>query len=110
MGLRLGIMTIAARLQEFSQKQGTEDKALLNSLTGCVDEQDGRSLLIHGKELHLIARLQPAAGSADQTIARHIGHEITVRGGRSNEGAVPVTTVEDVETVAKGCAPAPSEA
>ena len=51
-----------------------------DSLTGCVDERDGQYVLTNDTNLQPIARLQPAAGSADDNFARHMGHKVTVRG------------------------------
>lgn len=76
------------------------------SLTGCIDEHDGGYVLTNDTNLQPIARLKPAAGSAEDNFARHMGHKVTVRGTLAKEDPLPFITVDSIETVSQTCAPA----
>jgi len=84
----------------------SQPPAAKDSLTGCIDERDGQYVLTNDTDLQPIARLQPAAGSAEDNFARHMGHKVTVRGKLVKEGVPPLMTVTGVETVSNSCAPA----
>jgi hypothetical protein len=76
------------------------------SLTGCIDEQDGKYVLIDEKDRdHLIASLE-AEGFPAEGFARHLGHKVTVRGtGNSSGTERPVFRVRSVETISESCGP-----
>ena len=73
------------------------------SLSGCVDPQDGRYVLIHDQSRELIAQLE-ADGFETEGFAKHLGHKVTVRGtGSSNGTERPVFKVRSVETISDSC-------
>jgi hypothetical protein len=82
-------------------------KAAKTSLTGCVDEHDGEYVLTNDRDLKPTARLRPAAGSAEDNFARHMGEKVTVQGRLSDGQPLPVLTVDSLKTVSQTCAPAP---
>jgi hypothetical protein len=86
--------------------QGKAEPAAKASLTGCIDERDGRYVLTNDTNLQPTARLQPAAGSPEDNFARFMGQKVTVLGVLSKEEPLPVMTVESVKTVSQTCAPA----
>jgi len=74
------------------------------SMTGCIDEDNGRYRLVDDRELQPIADLQ-AEGFPAETFAKHVGHKVVVR-GTSNPGDVrPLFKVRSIETVSETCAP-----
>ena len=75
------------------------------SMTGCVDEQDGRYVLLDDHMLNKLANLETAIASAENVFAKHMGHKVVVKGSRASgqEAVFRVTSIEDVATV---CAPA----
>jgi hypothetical protein len=76
------------------------------SLTGCVDEQDGKYVLLDDRMLGKLADLETSAASSEDVFAKHVGHKVIVKGARSSEqeGKFKVASIEDVAAV---CAPAP---
>jgi hypothetical protein len=105
----LALLMFAGSLAAVPPQAGqTERPAAKASLTGCVDERDGQYLLTNDTDLQPKARLQPAAGSAEDNFAKHMGHKVTVRGKVSKETPLPVMTVESIEKISEECAPAPA--
>jgi hypothetical protein len=89
------------------QKQGkakTEQKAKGASLTGCIDEKEGRYVLVDERTLNPVANLE-ADGFETEGFAKHVGHKVTVRGTSNPGGEVPVFKVRSIETVSEVCAP-----
>jgi hypothetical protein len=66
------------------------------SLTGCVDEQDGQYVLLDDQMLK-ITSLQ-SAGSDQEVFAKHLGRKVQVRGTKSSgqKGTFKVTSIEQV--------------
>jgi len=97
---------VAQKKQEpATQKKATEGKSAQATLTGCVDEQDGRYILIHDQNRALLAHLE-AEGFPVEGFARHLGHKVTVRGTSSSNGAeAPVFKVRSVEAISDACGP-----
>ena len=75
-----------------------------SSLTGCVDEHDGRYVLVDDRALQPIADLE-ADGFPTEGFAKHMGHKVTVRGTSSSGGTRPIIKVRSIETVSDTCAP-----
>jgi hypothetical protein len=75
-----------------------------SSLTGCVDEQDGRYILVDERDLKPVADLE-ADGFPTEGFAKHMGHKITVRGTSNSAGSRPVFRVRVIEPVSDACAP-----
>jgi hypothetical protein len=75
------------------------------SLTGCVDEQDGKYVLLDDRMLKKLTNLQTTVASDEDFFAKHLGHKVIVRGNKASgqEAAFKVTSIEDVAAV---CAPA----
>jgi hypothetical protein len=85
-------------------KAKTGQKAQTASLTGCIDEKEGRYVLVNERTLNPVANLE-ADGFETEGFAKHVGHKVTVRGTSSPGGAVPVFRVRSIETVSESCAP-----
>jgi hypothetical protein len=80
-------------------------KTAQSNLTGCVDEQDGRYILITDQNRSLIAHLE-AEGFPIEGFAKHVGHKVTVRGTSTSSGTDrPVFKVRSIETVSDACGP-----
>jgi hypothetical protein len=87
------------------QKKSADDKNRQATLTGCVDQQEGRYVLIHDQTRNLIAHLE-AEGFPTEGFAKHVGHKVNVRGTSSSNAAEgPVFKVRSVEAVSDGCGP-----
>jgi hypothetical protein len=90
------------------QKKTPEAKAKTNSvatMTGCIDEQEGRYVLLNPESRALVANLE-AEGFPTEGFAKHLGHTVTVRGTSSSAGTQPIFKVRLIETVNESCAPA----
>ena len=74
------------------------------SLTGCVDEQDGRYILTDDRDLTPIANLE-ADGFPQEGFAKHMGHKVTVRGTSIPGDPRPTFKVRSITTVSETCAP-----
>jgi hypothetical protein len=85
-------------------KAKAEQKAKTVSLTGCVDEKEGRYVLLNERTMNPVASLE-ADGFETEGFAKHVGHKVTVRGISNPGGAVPVFKVRSIETVSDSCAP-----
>lgn len=91
--------------QQPKQQKKAPGKTQQASLTGCIDEQDGKYVLIHDQTRALIANLE-ADGFPAEGFARHVGHKVTVRGTANPDGAAsPVFKVRTVETLSETCGP-----
>jgi hypothetical protein len=77
------------------------------SLTGCVDEQDGNYVLLDDKMEKKLADLEAVGASNEAFFAKHLGHIVTVKGRTSSEqdSKFRVSSVEDLAPV---CAPGQS--
>ncbi len=73
-------------------------------MTGCIDEQEGRYILINDQTRDLVAKLE-AEGFPVEGFAKHLGHKVTVRGSVASEGSNPVFKVRTIETVSESCGP-----
>jgi hypothetical protein len=86
-------------------KQKKQAKAQQAALTGCVDQQDGRYVLIQEQSHSVMAHLE-AEGFPTEGFAKHVGHKVTVRGTASPAGAEnPVFKVRAVEPISDVCGP-----
>jgi hypothetical protein len=74
------------------------------SLTGCVDERDGRYILTDDRELAPIANLE-ADGFPQEGFAKHLGHKVTVRGTSNPGDPMPTFKVRSITPVSETCAP-----
>jgi hypothetical protein len=74
------------------------------SLTGCIDEENGRYVLVDDRELKPIADLV-ADGFPTEGFAKHVGHKVTLRGESTPGEARPVFKVRSIDTVSETCAP-----
>jgi hypothetical protein len=94
----------AQQKQQPKQKQAPS-KAQTQSMTGCVDQQDGRYVLIHDQTRSTIVSLE-AEGFPDEGFAKHVGHKVTVR-GTTNPGGTerPIFKVRSIEAVSDNCGP-----
>lgn len=90
--------------QEKKQPTKSAPKSGGTSLTGCVDEQDGRFVLVDDHTLSPIADLA-AEGFPQDGFAKHLGHKVTVRGTSIPGGARPLFRVRSVVAVSDVCAP-----
>jgi hypothetical protein len=89
--------------QDQKQKQ-SKSKDSGASLTGCIDEQNGRYVMISDRTLDPIADLE-AEGFETEGFAKHVGHKVTVR-GTSNPGETrPLFKVRSIEAISDTCAP-----
>jgi hypothetical protein len=98
-----GVTAYPAQDQKSAPKQQKKsDRA--SSLTGCVDQQEGRYVLVDDRGLNKIADLE-ADGFPTEGFAKHVGHKVIVR-GIGTAGDKPLFKVRAVETVSETCAPA----
>jgi hypothetical protein len=82
----------------------TNPKSRAAVLKGCVDEQEGRYVLVSAETLEVLANLE-ADGFPMEGFAKHLGHKVIVRGTSIPNGNHPVFKVRTVETISDTCAP-----
>jgi len=75
-----------------------------SSLTGCVDEQSGRYILVDDRQLKPIADLE-AEGFPVENFARYLGHKVIVRGTSIPGDTPPRMKVRNIQTVSESCTP-----
>jgi hypothetical protein len=93
--------------QSQSKMQGGKKKVASGaSLSGCVDQQDGRYVLVDDRSLAPVADLE-ADGFPTEGFAKHIGHKVTIRGTSNSGSTRPLFKVRTIETVSETCAPEP---
>ncbi len=74
------------------------------SMTGCIDEENGRYILVDDRELKPIADLE-AEGFPTEGFAKHMGQKVIVRGTSTTGEVRPLFKVRSIETVSETCAP-----
>jgi hypothetical protein len=91
--------------QKKSAPKAKGHRAVQQSLTGCVDEQDGKYVLVDDRMLTKLANLEAATAGNEDVFAKHVGHKVTITGTKPSEpdGPFKVTRIEELSTV---CAPA----
>jgi hypothetical protein len=103
-GFARPVPAVPAGSQQQKRLKQQKADAKQTSLTGCVDEQDGQYLLAGVQNRDLIAHLE-AEGFPTEGFAKHLGHEVTVRGTLSSGGTPPIFKVRSVATVRESCGP-----
>jgi len=81
-----------------------DPKGQAATLTGCVDEQEGKWVLVNDQTMAIIANLA-ADGFPAEAFAKHVGQKVIVRGTASSGGSPPLFKVRSVETISETCAP-----
>jgi len=92
-------------VQKKSAPKSKGNRPAQQSLTGCIDEQDGNYVLLDDRMLSKLVDLEATGASNEAFFAKHLGHKVTVKGSKSSEAETrfKVTSIEDVASV---CAPA----
>ncbi len=103
--------SISARAPVYQGQDGkqqtqkkSQQKNRADSMTGCIDQQDGRYVLINEKSRGVIADLQ-AEGFETEGFAKYVGQKVTVRGTRNPATDRPLFRVRTVEVVSESCEP-----
>jgi hypothetical protein len=104
-----GVGIAAATSQDQKKQTPKQEKKseTTSSMAGCVDQQDGRYVLIDDHGLNRIADLE-ADGFPVEGFAKHVGHKVIVRGTKA-AGDLPLFKVRTIETVSETCAPKNSQ-
>jgi len=84
-------------------KQKADPKGQAASLTGCVDEQDGKWVLVNNQTMAIIATLA-ADGFPTEAFAKYLGHKVNVRGTGSSDGPGSTFKVREIQTLSETCA------
>ncbi len=79
-------------------------KAQADSMNGCIDQQEGRYVLISAQSRDTIADLE-AEGFPTEGFAKHVGQRVIVRGSKSPATGRPLFRVRSIETVSESCEP-----
>jgi hypothetical protein len=98
----------AGQAKQKQDPPAKEQKATKDSLTGCIDQQEGRYVMVDSRTMNAVATLE-ADGFPMDGFAKHMGHKVTVRGISSQDGALPHFKVRSIETVSDICAPQPEQ-
>jgi hypothetical protein len=84
-------------------KENVDPKGQTASLTGCVDEQDGKWVLVNDQTMAIIAKLA-ADGFPTEGFAKYMGHKVNVRGTGSSGGSSSTFKVRQIESISETCA------
>src|ERR1039457_3430090 len=96
----------AAQSPQKEVQDGKKKAESESSLSGCVDEREGRYILVDDRSLSPVADLE-ADGFPTEGFAKHMGHKVTVRGTSSSGSTRPVFKVRSIDTLSETCAPTP---
>jgi len=80
----------------------SDPKGQTASLTGCVDEQEGKWVLVNDQTMAIIATLV-ADGFPTEGFAKYVGQKVTVRGTGSSGGSSSTFKVRSVQTISETC-------
>jgi competence protein ComGC len=89
--------------QEQKQKK-SQPKKQADSMTGCIDQQADRYVLIDQRSRDAIADLE-AEGFPAEGFAKHLGQKVIVRGTVNQRNDRPLFRVRSIETVSESCEP-----
>jgi hypothetical protein len=84
-------------------KEKADPKEQTASLTGCVDEQEGKWVLVSDQTMAIIATLA-ADGFPTEAFAKYMGHKVTVRGTASSTGSSAPFKVRTIDQISDTCA------
>jgi hypothetical protein len=88
--------------QKENRQVPSKAKAEAGSMTGCVDQQDGKYVLVDDRSLSPVADLE-ADGFPTEGFAKHVGNKVTVRGTVNSNGPRPLVKVRSIQRVSEGC-------
>jgi hypothetical protein len=83
-------------------KEKADPKEQTASLTGCMDEQEGKWVLVNAQTMAIVATLS-ADGFPTEAFAKYVGQKVTVRGTASSGGSSSPFKVRTVQTVSETC-------
>jgi len=72
------------------------------ALTGCVDEQEGKWVLVNDQTMAIIANLA-ADGFPTEGFAKYMGQKVTVQGTASSDGPRSTFKVRSIKTIRETC-------
>lgn len=105
--LALPADSLAAQASSSQKQEKTgKKKAPDSSLSGCIDQQEGKYVLVDDRNLNPVADLE-ADGFPTEGFAKHMGQKVTVRGTSNSASTRPVFKVRTIETLSETCAPTP---
>jgi hypothetical protein len=105
--LAVGAVTTSwAQQSRRTQTQPKQTEPRNSSLTGCIDEESGRYILVDDRELQPIADLE-AEGFPNEGFAKYLGHKVTVDGSQSPGGGRLLFKVRKIVSISETCAPQP---
>jgi len=84
-------------------KEKADPKDQTASLTGCVDEQEGKWVLVNDQTMAVIANLA-ADGFPTEAFAKFMGHKVNVRGTASSGGSSSTFRVREIKSISDTCA------
>jgi hypothetical protein len=84
-------------------KEKADPKGQTASLTGCVDEQEGKWVLVNDQTMAIIANLA-ADGFPTEGFAKYMGHQVTVQGTARSDGPGSTFKVRSIKTISETCA------
>ena len=84
-------------------KEKADPKGQLAALMGCVDEQDGKWVLVNDQTMAIIAKLA-ADGFPQEAFAKYMGHKVNVRGTTSSDESGSTFKVREIKTISETCA------
>jgi hypothetical protein len=83
-------------------KEKADPKGETAWFTGCVDEQDGKWVLVNDQTMVFIANLL-AEGFPTEGFAKYLGHKVSVRGTASSGESKSTIKVREIKTLSETC-------
>jgi len=83
-------------------KEKADPKGQTASLSGCVDEQGGKWVLVNDQTMAVIANLA-ADGFPTEGFAKYMGQKVTVQGIASSGGPGSTFKVRSIKTIRETC-------
>jgi hypothetical protein len=84
-------------------KDKADPKDQTSALMGCVDEQDGKWVLVNDQTMAIIANLA-ADGFPTEAFAKYMGHKVNVRGTVIPGGSSSTFKVREIKSISETCA------
>jgi hypothetical protein len=84
-------------------QEKSDAKGQTASLTGCLDEQNGKWVLVNDQTMAVLANLA-ADGFPTEGFAKYMGHKVNVRGTVSSD-ASSTFKVREIKTISETCTP-----
>jgi hypothetical protein len=100
----VALLCAQAPATQKKESDGKKKAAPSASLSGCIDQQEGRYVLIDDRTMNPIADLD-ADGFPTEGFAKYMGQKVTLRGTSNSGSTRPAFKVRSIEKISDTCVP-----